>query len=103
MQTLAKQLRSSVKRMREAHFSRERAGVIAEAIPLMERAADALETRKVVSVNAPIDPDLAKALAALGRGTLIPGRKYYINLSEEFDPAIDALMAKHHFEELVGR
>lgn len=102
MQALARQLRSAVKRLRATNFSRERALIIEEAIPLMERAAELLEQRKVASATAPIDPDLAKLISALAKGTVVPGREFYINRPKDFDQAAKALIAKFQFEEIVG-
>ena len=97
--TLSQQLRSLCKRLRETRYSSERAQIVAEGLPLLGKAADALDARHVEHKTT-IDPDVAKLLGALGKGSQFPGRKYYVNRSAQFDAAVDALFKRYRFEEI---
>jgi hypothetical protein len=98
--TLAQRLRAAIKKLRDANFSRDKGIAISEVLPVLERAAQALEDHLPSKSIGILDADLARALAALGRGTKFPGREFYINRPREFDAAIKALIAKTGFEEI---
>lgn len=83
MRALIVQLRQALRKAQMAEFAKDRNRALAEANTLVDQLA--------VTEEKDLRFEVQKLLAAVGKGDLFPGVRYYIRWQSEFDRAIDGL------------
>ena len=100
MRSTISNLRLVCKKLKAASTSRERACAVAEALPLLEKALATLAEYESAKKPIPLDADVVRLLASLGKGVKTLGREYYVCDTKEFDQAARALIERYVIEKV---